>query len=132
MAIAPTDPAVRARPGPSPGRTAALIALSWLPAIVAAAALPQFVSPFDRWPAHWELPTLTRALMSVGRLGVGPIVLVGVGLAALMAAAGAGWVRAGRPGGRAVVFALGATGLGASAVCMLGVLVPILTAPVGR
>ena len=132
MSVAPTDPAVQARPDPSPGRAAAMIALAWLPAIVVAASLPRYARTFDRWPAHWELPPLTLALTSVGRLGVGPIVLVGVGLVALMAAAGAGWVRAGRRGGRALMVVLAAIGLGVSGVCMLGVLVPILTAPVGR
>ena len=62
MAIAPADPAVHARPDPSPGRTAALIALAWLPAIVVAASLPQYARTFDRWPAHRELPPLTLAL----------------------------------------------------------------------
>jgi hypothetical protein len=127
MAVAPTDPAVLDRPGPSPRRAAAVIALAWLPAVIAAAALPGLVPTFDRW--RWELPPLTAALLPVGRLGVGPVVLAGVGLAAALAAGGAGWVRAGLPGRRAVAFALAAAGLGAFAVFMAAALGPMLTAP---
>jgi len=130
MAVASTDRAVQAQPDLSPRRAAAMIALAWLPAIVAATSLPRFVPIFDRW--HWELPPLTHALMSVGRLGFWPIVLLGVGLMALMAAGGAGWVRAGLPGRRAVVLAFAAAGPSSLVVCMAGTLGPILTAPVAR
>jgi hypothetical protein len=128
MAVASTDQAIRARPDPSPRRAAAMIALAWLPAIVAAASLPRFVPTFDRW--HWELPPLTHALMSVGRLGFGPIVCAGVGLAALMAGGGAGWVRAGLPGRRAVVLAIAVAGLGVFVACVVGTLGQVITAPV--
>jgi hypothetical protein len=118
------------RPELSPLRAAATIALSWLPAILVAASLPRYVPVFDRW--RRGLPALTLALMSVGRLGLGPIVWTGVGVAALLAGGGAGWVRTGLPGRRAVVFALATAGIAAAAVCMLYTLVPIVTAPVGR
>ena len=85
-----------------------MIALAWLPAIVAAASLPRFVPIFDRWPR--ELPPLTLALMPVGRLGAGPIVLAGVGLVAVLVGLYAGWVRAGLPGRRAVALALAGAG----------------------
>src|SRR5687767_5119628 len=106
MTVASTERAIRARSDPSPRRAAAIIALAWLPAIVVAASLPRFVATFDRWP--WELPPLTLALMPIGRLGVGPIVLAGVGLVAVLAGFYAGWARAGLPGRRAVAFALAA------------------------
>jgi hypothetical protein len=127
MAVASTDRAVQVRPALSPRRAAAIIGLAWLPAMVVAASLPRFVPTFDRW--HWELSPLTHALMSVGRLGFGPIVLAAVALAAVMAGGGAGWVRAGLPGRRAVVLALAVAGLGALVVCMAGTLGPILTVP---
>jgi hypothetical protein len=130
MTVAPTDMAIQARPGPSPLRTAVIIALAWLPAIIVAASLPRFVPVFDRW--HWELPPLTLSLMSVGRLGVEPIVLAGVGLVAVLAGGGAGWVRAGLPGRRAVPFVFAVAGIGVAALCTLCVLVPIVTAPVWR
>src|SRR5262245_9379949 len=100
MAVASTDQAIRARPDPSPLHVVVVIGLAWLPAILAAASLPKFVSLFDRWPAQWELPPLTLALMSVGRLGVGPIVLAGVGLVTVLAGVYACWARAGLPGRR--------------------------------
>src|SRR4029077_4532211 len=107
MAIVSTDRAVQARPELSPRRAAAMIAFPWLFAVLFAAFLPRYVPIFDRWPAHWgELPALTHALMSVGRLGAWPIVLTGVGLVAVLAGGGAGWVRAGLPGRRAVVLAI--------------------------
>jgi hypothetical protein len=115
---------------PSPRRAASMIALAWLPALVMAAGLPRFVPTFERW--HWELPPLTEALMAVGRLGLGPIVLAGVVLVAVLAAIGFGWVRAGLPFRHAVVFALAAAGLGAFAAGMAGTLGPIFTAPVIR
>src|SRR2546430_5839217 len=94
MAVASTTRSIQARPSPQPLHAAAMIVLAWLPAIVVAASLPRFVPAFDRWPAHWELPALTRALMSLGRQGAGPIVLAGVGLVAVLAGGGAGWVPA--------------------------------------
>jgi hypothetical protein len=115
---------------PSPRRAASMIALAWLPALVIAGGLPRFVPTFERWPV--ELPPLTEALMAVGRLGLGPIALAGVVLVAVMAAIGFGWVRAGLPCRRAVVFALAAAGLGAFVAGMAGTLGPILTAPVIR
>ena len=127
MTVAITDRAIQARPDPSPLSAAAMIALAWLPAIVVAASLPRFVTRFDRWP--WELPPLTHALMSVGRLGVGPIVLAGMGLVAVLVCLYAGWVRAGLPGRRAVVLVLAAIGLGTFAVLMAGTLGPIVTVP---
>jgi hypothetical protein len=127
MTAAPTDRAVQARPDPSPRRAAAIIALAWFPAIVAAAALPRFVPTFDRW--RWELPPLTLALMPVGRLGVWPIVLAGVGLVAVLAGLYAGWVRIGLPGRRVVAFALAAAGLAALPVFMAAALGPMFTAP---
>jgi hypothetical protein len=130
--VAPTRPAQepprKAAPcltHPSPRRAAATIALAWLPALVVAAGLPRFVPAFGRWPQ--ELPPLTEALLSVGRLGVGPILLAGAGLVAVLAAAGFGWVRAGLPYRRAAVFALAAAGLGVFATGMLGSLWPLLT-----
>src|SRR5947209_8586102 len=102
-----------------------MIALAWLPAIVAAASLPGFVPTFDRWPR--ELPALTLALMPVGRLGVGPIVLAGVVLEAVLASLYAVWVRAELPGRRAVVLAFAAAGLGTLPVCMAAALGPVLT-----
>jgi hypothetical protein len=127
MTVTPTDQALQSRPGPSPRRAAAMIALAWLPALIAAASLPRFVPTFDRWP--WELPPLTLALMPVGRLGVWPIVLVGVGLVAVLAGLSAGWARAGLPGRRAVVLGLATAGLGALPVFMAAALGPMLTAP---
>jgi hypothetical protein len=126
MTVASTDRVVHVRPDPSPRRAAAMIALAWLPAIIAAAALPRFVPVFDRW--RWDLPPLTVALMPVGRLGVGPIVLAGAGLVAVLAGLYAGWVRAGLPGRRAVAFAFVAAGLGALPVFMAAALGPMLTA----
>src|SRR5437588_1998126 len=124
MTVAPTDRAVQARPDPSPRRAAAMIALAWLPAIIVAASLPQFVPIFDRWPR--ELPPLTLALMPVGRLGVGPILLAGVGLVAVLVGLYAGWVRAGLPGRRVVGFACAAAGLGVLPVFMAAALGPML------
>src|SRR5438477_413860 len=67
MATASPEQTVQARPGSSPRRATAMIALAWLPAIILAASLPRFVPTFDHWPR--ELPPLTLALMPVGRLG---------------------------------------------------------------
>jgi hypothetical protein len=120
------------KPDLSPGRAAMLITMAWLPAIVVAAALPRFVHTFDRWPAQWELPPLTLALMSVGRMGVWPIVLAGAGLVAVLAGGCAIWVQARLPGRWAVVLALAVAGLGVFLAGMAGVLGPILTAPVGK
>jgi hypothetical protein len=131
-----TDPATLHAPAmpclthPSPRRAAAIIALAWLPALIVAAGLPRFVPVFERW--HWELSTLTLALMSVGRLGTWPIVLAGVGMVAILVGLYAGWVRAGLSGQRAVAVAFAVAGVGVFAVCILGTLVPIFTAPVGR
>jgi hypothetical protein len=86
------------------GPKAAVIALVWPPAIVLATGLLRLVPTFDRWP--WELPTLTKALMSIGRLGFWPVLVAGVGFTAVLAGLGAGRVRAGLPGRRAVVFAI--------------------------
>ena len=102
-----------------------MIALAWLPAIVAAASLPRFVPIFDRWPR--ELPPLTLALMPVGRLGIGPIVLAGVVLVAVLAGFYAGWVRAELPGRRAVALLFAAAGLGVFPVCLAAALGPMLT-----
>ena len=131
MAAASIDQTVRTR-SPSPGRAATMIALYWAPALVLAAGLPWFVPVFDRWPARWgALPALTRALMSVGQFGVGPIVLAGSGLVAVLAGGGAGWVWAGLPGRRTVVLALAGAGLGALVAGFVGTLGQIITAPVG-
>jgi hypothetical protein len=100
-----------------------MIALAWLPALVVAAGLPRFVPLYGRW--HQELPPLTEALMSVGRIGVGPIVLAGAELVAVLAAIGFGWVRAGLPCRRPVLFALAAAGLGVFAAGMAGTLWPL-------
>jgi hypothetical protein len=127
MTVVSADRAVQARLDPSPLRAAAMIALSWLPALVIAAFLPRYVPTFDRW--HQELPPLTLALMSIGRLGVWPIVLAGVGLVAVLAGVGAGWVRARLSHRRTVVFALAATGIGLIAVLLAGTLGPIITMP---
>src|SRR2546425_800995 len=91
----PSGVAVPCLTHPSPRRAAAMIALAWLPALVVAAGLPRFVPTYDRW--RRELPPLTEALMSVGRLGAGPIVLAGAGIVAVLAAVGFGWVWAGLP-----------------------------------
>ena len=108
-----------------------MIAFPWLLAVLLAAFLPRYIPVFDHWPAHWgELPALTRALMSVGRLGAWPIALVGVGLVTVLACGGAGWVRAGLPGRRAVVLALAVAGLAACVACLAGTLGQIITAPV--
>lgn len=109
---------------PSPRRAAGVIALAWLPAVVLAAGLPRFVPSLTAGAGSCPL---TEALMSIGRLGPGPIVLAGTGLVAAMAAIGFGWVRAGLPCRRAVAFALAAAGLGAFAVGMAGTLGPLLT-----
>ena len=120
-----------ARPELSPRRAAAMVAFPWLFAVLLAALLPRYVPVFERWPAPWgELPALTRALMSVGRLGAWPIALAGVGLAAVLAVGGAGWVRAGLPGRRAVVLALAAAGLVACVACLAGTVGQVITAPV--
>jgi hypothetical protein len=133
MAVASTGQPIQARPDRSPGRAAAVIALAWLPALVLAAFLPRYVPVFDRWPAQWgESPALARALMWVGRLGVGPILLAGLGVVAVLAGGGASWVRAGLPGRRAVVFALAAAGLGVFVACLAGTLGQVITAPVNR
>ena len=124
-------PWLLARPELSPWRAAAMVAFPWLFAVLLAALLPRYVPIFERWPAHWgELPALTRALMSVGRLGAWPIALAGVGLAAVLAVGGAGWVRAGLPGRRAVVLALAAAGLVACVACLAGTVGQVITAPV--
>ena len=127
---APTgDQTVRARPL-SPGRAAATIAASWLFALIFAASLPRYITAFDRWPTRWgELPPLTHALMSIGRLGVWPIVLGGLGLMVVLAGSGAGWVRAGLPGPRVVVSALGLAGIGAGVACFVGTLGQFITLP---
>jgi hypothetical protein len=131
MAIASTDRAVQTRPELSPRRAAAMIALPWLLAVVLAALLPRYVPAFDRWPAQWgELPALTHALMSLGRLGARPIALAGVGLVAVLAGGGAGWVRVGLPCRRAVVQALAAAGVMACVACLVGTIGQIITAPV--
>jgi hypothetical protein len=130
MAIASTDPAVQARPTLSPGRAAAVIAFCWLLALLFAAPLPRYVTTFDRWPARWgELPALTHALISIGRLGVWPVVLGGLGLVSVLAGAGAVWVRAGLPGPRIVVSVLSAAGIGAFVACAVGTLGQIITVP---
>jgi hypothetical protein len=130
-ATAPTDRTVQARTELSPQRAAALIAFPWLFAVLLAAFLPRYVPIFDHWPAHWgELPALTHALMSVGRLGAWPIALAGVGLVALLAGGGAGWVRAGLPGRRAVVLALAVAGLVVCVASVVGTLGQVITAPV--
>jgi hypothetical protein len=67
--------------------------------------------------------------MSVGRLGVWPIVLGGLGLVVVLAGCCAGWVGAGLPYQRAVMFTLAVTGLGAFVACMAGTLGPMLTLP---
>ena len=121
----------RARPELSPRRAAAVIAFPWLLAVLLAAFLPRYVPIFDRWPARWgELPALTHALMSVGRLGVWPVVLAGVGLVAVLAGSGAGWVRSGLPGRRPVVLTIAAAGLVAFVACVAGTLGQVITAPV--
>jgi hypothetical protein len=126
MAIASTDRVVQARPELPPRRAVAMIAFPWLFAVLLAAFLPRYVSVFDRWPAQWgELPALTHALVSVGRLGTWPIALAGLGLVAVLAGGGAAWVRAGLPGRRAVVLALAAAGLVA---CLVGTLGQVITA----
>ena len=131
MAIASTDRVVLARPELPPRRAAAMIAFPWLFAGLLAALLPRYVPIFDRWPAEWgELPALTHALMSVGRLGAWPIALAGVGLVAVLAGGGAGWVRAGLPGRRAVVLALAVAGLVACVACLVGTVGQVVTAPV--
>jgi hypothetical protein len=130
MAIASTDQAVLARLAFSPRRAAAVIAFPWLLAVLLAAALPGYVPAFERWPAPWgELPTLTRALMAVGRLGTWPIALAGVGLVAVLAGGGAGWVRAGLPGRRAVVLALAMAAIAACVAILVGTLGQVITAP---
>jgi hypothetical protein len=107
-----------------------MIAFTWLLAVLLAAFLPRYVPIFDRWPAQWgELPALTHALMAVGRLGAWPIALVGVGLVAVVAGGGAGWVWAGLPGRRAVVLALAVAGLVACVACVVGTLGQVITAP---
>lgn len=132
MTIASTDRVVRARPVLRPRRAAAMIAVPWLFAVLLAAFLPRYVPVFDRWPAQWgELPALTHALMSVGRVGTWPIALAGVGLAAVLAGGGAGWVRAGLPGRRPVVLAVATAGLAACVACLAGTLGQVITAPVG-
>jgi hypothetical protein len=119
------------RPELSPRRAAAMVACPWLFAVLLAAFLPRYVPVFEHWPAHWgELPALTRALMSVGRLGPWPIALAGTGLVAVLAGGGAGWVRAGLPGRRAVVLALAVAGLVACVVCLAGTVGQVITAPV--
>ena len=131
MSIASTDQAFQARPELSPRRAAAMIAFTWLFAVLFAAFLPRYVPIFDRWPAYWgELPALTRALMSVGRLGTWPIAIVGVGLVAVLAGGGASWVRAGLPGRRVVVLALAVAGLVVIVACLVGTLGQVITAPV--
>jgi hypothetical protein len=126
--VASTDRVVQTRPDPSPWRAAALIALAWLPAIVAAASLPRFVPTFDRWP--WEVPPLTHALMSIGRLGYGPIVLAGEGLVVVLASVAAVWAWAGFRGPRVVAFTIAVIGLGVLVVCMAGTLGAIFMAPI--
>ena len=133
MEVVITDRAAQARRELTPRLAAVVIACAWLPAVVLAAFLPRYVPVFDRWPAAWgELPALTHVLMAVGRLGVWPIALAAVGLVAVLAGGGAGWVRAGLPGRRAVALAFAAAGLGALAVFMAGALGPLLTARVAR
>ena len=130
-ALAAAEPAVRAHPALSPRRAAALIVAAWLPAVIAAASLPGYAPVFDRWPAQWgEPPALTRALIAVGRLGTWPIALAGAGAVAVLAGGGAGWVRAGLSGRRAVVVALAVAGLVAFAVILAGSLGQVITAPV--
>lgn len=108
-----------------------MIASTWSLAVVLVVFLPRYVPVFDRWPAEWgELPALTRALMSVGRLGVWPIALAGAGLVAVLAGGGAAWVRAGLPGRWAVVLAVALAGLVACVACLAGTLGPVITAPV--
>jgi hypothetical protein len=108
-----------------------MIAFPWLFAVLLAAFLPRYVPIFDHWPAHWgEVPTLTRALMSVGRLGVWPIALAGVGLVAVLAGGGAVWVRARLPGRRAVVLVLAVAGLVVCVACIGGTLGQVITVPV--
>jgi hypothetical protein len=125
------DLAIRARPDPSLLHALGMIALAWVPAIIVIAAIPRFLPAFDRW--QWELPPLTRALMTVGRLGTGPLVLASLVLVALMAGGYAGWVRAGWPGRRALYLVLAMAGLVTFFVVgVLGELVPIFTAPIGR
>ena len=75
-------------------------------------------------------PALTRALISVGRLGAWPIALAGVGLMAVLAGGGAGWVRAGLPGRRAVVLTLAVAGVLTCVACLVGTLGQVITAPV--
>jgi hypothetical protein len=108
-----------------------MIAFSWLLAVLFAAFLPRYVPIFDRWPAQWgELPDLTHALMSGGRLGVWPIVLAGVGLVAVLAGFGATAVWAGLPSRRAVVLAIAVAGLGVSVAIVVGTLGQVITAQV--
>jgi hypothetical protein len=126
MSVASFESAARTPPGPF-ARRAAVIAAAWLPAVVAAAALPRFVPAFDRWP--WELPPLTAALMPFARLGVGPVGAAGVALVAALIAADVAWARAGLPGRQTVPAALAAAGLAAFAVLLWAALGPALTAP---
>src|SRR5262245_29706055 len=79
----PAEPAIQVRSAPEPLHAAGVIALAWLPAILVTAFLPRYVPIFERWPANWEVPPLTRALMWIGRFGPVPIVSVGTGLVAL-------------------------------------------------
>src|SRR5258707_10450590 len=131
MTVSSTDGAVQARPKLSPRRAAATIVFTLLFAVMFAAFLPRYVPIFDRWPASWgEVPALTHALMSIGRLGVWPIVLAGVGLVAVLAGVAAGWIWAGLPCGRAVVLAIAVAGLGAFVACLAGTLGQVITAPV--
>lgn len=131
MAVALTDRPVQVRPEISPRRAAAMIAFPWLLAVLFAAFLPRYVPIFDRWPARWgELPALTHALVSVGQLGVWPITLAGVGLVTVLTGGGAGWVRAGLPGRRAVVLVIALAGLGVFVACVVGSLGQVITAPV--
>jgi hypothetical protein len=131
VTIAVTERAVRIQPELSPGRAAAMVAFAWLFAVLLAAFLPRYVPVFDHWPGQWgELPVLTRALMSVGRLGTWPIALAGVGLAAVLAGGAAGWVRTGLPGRRTVVLSLAAAGVLTCAACLAGTIGLVVTAPV--
>jgi hypothetical protein len=115
----------RVIPNLPPRRVAAMVAMSWAPALVLACSLPQFVPTFDRWPRGQELPALTLALMSVGRLGVWPIVLTGLTLVAVLALGCAGCARAGLPGNRAATIAIGLVGIGLMGALFWGVLGPM-------
>lgn len=125
MAIYAIDPLFRAPL--SPRRAAAIVALAWLPVLLIAASLPRFVSLFDRW--NEDLPPLTHALVNIGRLGYGPIVLAEVGLLTALSVGCATLASARLPSHRPVVMTVAVFGILMFPVLFWGVMGPMLTLP---